>query len=531
MNILLYSIQVTPNVHCIVPKQKSTSIHSFAMSRYKQPESLESLALSQLGHWLALQAENLMAPTTLLTQHSPSEAQKVLSHKVESIRIYLDFHVPWTLQDKFVDRALKSLSELLEKTKKSMGFRGSMSTFVSQMNVVVKMTEALFTKNFTYVSIDAIPKMMRSVFYSKMHMLTGLVYLNLGSLSGGWKTADMETSIIQCLKELHLLKYLFINYDCTDNILKCIVDNCKLIMKLDVSCSKCVTNESIVIICKLRSLRSIQLYHTFVTWEGFVNLLVNSKNLEDIGRCDEIGTVLEFISFNCPEDIPLKLRVFVSRYAKYKHLKLAIELCPYIRNMTVFHNTLQSDLMVLIGLKDLCELKLLSCDFYADQVKQVLEVKGCNLSYLHLEHVDQLDLNALMYISQMCPLLETLTFYNCSLIQHTSLYTKKLEILPFRNLKKLTCVSAFTDEQLLFLLTNCVNVTFIQTGTAIQFTDQFIDKLLDINPLIYLKELRIMQSDFLTIAAIEKIIQSCISLEILVELESWSSISETDREY
>ncbi|XP_034827682.1 uncharacterized protein [Maniola hyperantus] len=206
-------------------------------------------------------------------------------------------------------------------------------------------------------------------------------------------------------------------------------------------------------------------------------------------------------------------------------------MCPNICSMTVFHNTLQSDLMVLIGLKKLFDLKLLSCDFYADQIKQVLQVKGCNLLKLHLEHVDQIDLNALMYISQLCSLLESLTFYNCTLIQHTSLYTKKLEILPFRNLKKLTCVSLFTDEQLLFLLTNCINVEFIQIGTAIQLTDEFMFKILEINPMIYLKELRIMQSDFLTMLSVERIIQSCMSLEILVELESWSLITENDREY
>ncbi|XP_039763137.1 uncharacterized protein LOC120635985 [Pararge aegeria] len=501
------------------------------MARYKEVKTLECLALTKLGYWIAKQAEKLMLPTSILAQQHPNQAQITLNQNIENIRCYLDFHVPWMLHDQLVSEAIKALSDLMEKTKHSLGFRGSMGKFVSQMNVVVKMTEVLFTKNFTYVSIDSIPKMMRTVFYSKLHMLTGLVYLNLGSLSGGWKTADMEESIIMALKQLHCLEYLIINYDCTDNILRCIVQNCTKIKKLDVSCSKSITNESINIIAKLNGLKSIQLYHTFVTWEGFVNLLIHCHNLEDVGRCDEIGKVLEFIHINCPETYPFNLKIYVSRYATSYHLQLAVEMCPNICSMTVFHNTLQSDLMVLIGLKNLYDLKLLSCDFYADQIKQVLQVKGCNLLKLHLEHVDQIDLNALMYISQLCPLLESLTFYNCTLIQHTSLYTKKLEILPFRNLKRLTCVSTFTDEQLLFLLANCINVEFIQVGTAIQLTDEFMFKILEINPLIYLKELRIMQSDFLTLLSVERIIQSCMSLEILVELESWSSITESDLEY
>lgn len=248
------------------------------MTRYKEPKSLEKLSLIKLGEWVAKQAEIHMLPNALLAQNNPDKAQVTLNCNIENIRQYLDIHVPWMLYDKFATEAIKSLSDLLEKTKHSLGFRSSMGKFVSQMNVIVKMTEVLLTKNFTFVSIDSIPKMMRSVFYSKLHMLTGLEFLNLGSLSGGWKTADMETSIIQALKWLHHLKYLFINYDCTDNILRCIAANCIKLRKLDVSCSKCITNESINIISKLKELKSIQLYHTFVTWEGFVNLLINCHN-------------------------------------------------------------------------------------------------------------------------------------------------------------------------------------------------------------------------------------------------------------
>ncbi|KAG6446200.1 uncharacterized protein LOC115440973 isoform X2 [Manduca sexta] len=501
------------------------------ISRYKQPPKLEALALINLGKWIAEQAELRMAPMAMLSQKDTSAAQLALTKSINAIRTYLEYNVPWMLHDLLATEAIKALTDLLEKTKRSLGFRGSMGKFVSQMNVIVRMAETLFNKYLTVVSIDNIPKMLRPVFYSKLYMLNGLVYLNLGSLSGGWKTADMEDAVIKSLKELHCLKYLFINYDCTDNILRCIVKNCPQLVKLDVSSSKCITNDSIDIISKLKNLQSIQLYRTFVTLDGFVNLLLKCRNIQDVGRCDEIGKVLEHIDSYYPEYSSFNLTTYVSRYATLNQLQLAVQMCPNIRSMTVFHNTLQSDLMVLIGLQHLRDLKLLSCDFYADQVKQVLQVKGCNIINLHLEHVDQIDLNALMYISQMCPLLESLTLYNCTLIQHTSLYTRKLEIPPFRNLKKMTCVSTCTDDQLLFLLTNCLNVEFIHIGTAVQLTDEFMFKILDKNPLIYLKELRIMQSDFLTMLSIDRIIQTCISLEILVELESWSLITENDREY
>ncbi|CAG9784467.1 unnamed protein product [Diatraea saccharalis] len=500
------------------------------MSRFKQPLNLECLALHKLGDWISQQAELQMKIFNEVAQKDSSSAHLALEKAVVNLRCYMEYNVPWMLHDLLLAETIRALAELLENIKKSFGFR-AMDRIVSRMNVVVKMTEVMLTKYVTFVSVGEVPKILRTVFFSKLNLLTGLVYLNLGSLSGGWKTADLEESIIQSLKELHFLKYLVLNYDCTDNILKCIVQNCKSIEKLDISDSISITNASVDIIVQLKLLKSIQLYRTFVSLEGFSKLLLDCKFLEDIGRCDNIGKVLEYITIIEPERSQFNLKVYVSRYAVANHLQLAVQMCPFIRNMTVFHNTLQSDLMALIGLQDLRELKLLSCDFYADSVKQVLQVKGCNISSLHLEHVDQIDLNALMYISQMCPLLESFTIYNCTLIQHTSLFTKKLEILPFRNLKRLTCVATCTNEHLLFLLENCLNVEFIHIGTAVQFTDEFILKILNKNPLIYLKELRIMQSDFLTMISVERIIQSCISLKVLVELESWSLLTETDREH
>lgn len=500
------------------------------MSRHKQPEPLEKMAIIRLGDWVALQAERAMLPIAAMSQKDMTGAQAKLSNQIDYLRSYLECNIPWMLHDSVVTEAIRALSELLDKTKRSLGFRGSMGKFVNQMNVIVRTSEILFTKNLTIVSMDIIPKMLRPSFYTKLFMLKGLVHLNLGSLSGGWKTADMERAIISSLKELHFLKYLFINYDCTDNILKCLSQNCQFIEKLDVSCSKCITNDSIDILCTLNRLRSVQLYRTFVSLEGFVKLLLYCENLEDIGRCDDIGKVLEYIDVTYSATKQFMIKTFVSRYATENQLQLTVQMCPYIRSISVFHNTLQSNLMMLVGLRDLRDLKLLSCEFYADQIKHILQVKGCNLASLHLEHVDQIDLNALMYISQMCPCLESLTLYNCTLIQHTSLYTKKLEIPPFRNLKRLTLVSKCTDEQLLFLVTNCLNVEFIHFGTAVQLTDELMIKILDINPLIYLKEIRILQTDTLTMISVDQLIQSCLNLEVLVELESWSLLTDLDRD-
>ncbi|KAJ8726307.1 hypothetical protein PYW07_001005 [Mythimna separata] len=104
------------------------------LSRYKQPKKLETLALSRLGDWVAQQAELQMLPIALLSQRDTYEAQMTLGRNVEIIRTFLDINVPWMVHDLLVQETIRALSELLEKTKKSLGFRGCMGKFVSQMN-------------------------------------------------------------------------------------------------------------------------------------------------------------------------------------------------------------------------------------------------------------------------------------------------------------------------------------------------------------------------------------------------------------
>lgn len=500
------------------------------MPKINQPKSLEDLSLGRVADWIAKIGEDLMPSIELLAREDHAKAIGILSSKVQILRLLLEYNIPWTLFDQFAHEIYRSISELLEKTKQSQGFRGSMARFISKMNVAVTMTEVLLTKDLTQLLLDDIPKMMRHVFYVKFSHLKGLRQLNLGSLSGGWKTADMEPTIISGLKALHNLRNLTINYDCTDNILEAICLNCPLLESLDISSSKSITNQSVNYLFKCKELKQIQLNRTGVTLEGFTKILLNCPKMEDLGRCDELGRVLEYINLTNSEAGPFRLRKYVSRYVTTTHLQLLVQLCPFIYSISLFHNSLLSDLLTLMGLNALSELKLLSCDFFGDQVKQVLEIKGCNLVTLHLEHVDQLDLNAIMYISQFCPVLKHLTFYNCVLLQHTSLYTRRANWFPFHSLHKLTYVCEGSDEHLEFILSNAVNIRFIHLGTMVRTSDSLFDKIFDKNAFLFLEELRILKSEELSMLTVNRLLNGCGQLQVLTELECWSMISQDDIE-
>lgn len=349
----------------------------------------------------------------------------------------------------------------------------------------------------------------------------------MGSMSGGWKTAEVEHIYLNGLKSMRNLHYVSLGYDCTDQILNLLSHVAPKIEFFDLSSSKQISNSSIEQLLKFKYLKGVQLYRTSVTLEGFANLLLYSEELRDIGRYDEIGRALEYLDEWNPHKKKYSLTKFMTSYATTRHLQLLCDKCPEIDTVSIFHNVLLIDLMTLIGINKLSTLKMLSCDFFSDRIRDVLQVKGCNLTHLHLEHVDEIDLNALMYISQYCPDLKTLSIYNCELIDSTSIHLR-CSIPPFMNLERLTFISSGKRKHLEFILLNALKIKFICFGTQAPASDSLFNILLGNNPFQYLEELRIINSDQLTITTAYKFVNQCQSLKSLKELEGWSLVKESE---
>lgn len=335
----------------------------------------------------------------------------------------------------------------------------------------------------------------------------------------------MEGSLANSLECMQHLTHLNLNYDCTDAILETLVKHCPKLISLDIANSKCVTNESVYnLIIELKELRVIQLYRSSVTMEGYINLLLHLPELLDIGRYDELGKCLEYIDEYHPTYSNFKLEYFSSNHATTKQIQILCEKFPNINSVSLFHNILFLDLMAVIGINKLRILKLRSCDFFSDQIKDVLQVKGCNITELCLEHVDQLDMNALIYISQFCTELQTLCIINCNLIQSTSIHYRYFQLPPFTSLKNLTLIGTCTITHLEWILVNVHNVTMIHLGSLIPTTDELFEKVFLKNELEHLEELRILHSDDLTVKTLYALLNNCPNLSRLYEIESWSRI-------
>lgn len=326
------------------------------------------------------------------------------------------------------------------------------------------------------------------------------------------------------------LTSLVLNYDCTDKILLTLLINCPKLVALDLTNSKYITNESTEILQQLKSLKIIQLYRTQVSMEGYKNLLLHLPNLLDIGRYDELGKCLEFIDEYYPNCKNFKLEHFSSNHATTKQIQILCEKFPNLKSVSLFHNILFLDLMAVVGINLLNKLKLRSCDFFSDRVRDLLQVKGCNITTLVLEHVDQIDNNALIYISQFCPELESLMICNCNLIQSTSISFRYFQLPPFTSLKYLTLIGTCNLQHVEHILSNAHKLVFIHLGSQIPTCDELFEKIFLKNEMRDLEELRIIYSDALTIKAAYAIVNNCANLKKMNELESWTKINSAQLE-
>lgn len=458
------------------------------------------------------------------------KATDVLRARISFLHDIFEYNIPCFLFDRLCARLFIELPHMVERIKDRRTMRTSTAEFLCQVNSAVSLAEVIIGPHINYCNFEEMPKLLHQVFYPRLYMMHGLQQLNLGSLTGGWKTDEMEPTILAGLRKMPKLRSLCLNYDCTDAILLTLIDSCPRLHTLDLTSSKLVNNDTVNILIHLKSLRCVQLHRTSVTIEGYVKLLLGLPKLEDVGRYDEIGRCLEYVVENYPKVKQLGLRKFTSRYVTTRFLQIIAEYCPQMLHVSIFFNGLLCDLSALIGINRLAELHLMSCDFFSDQIRDVLSVKGCNITYLHLEHVDQIDMNALMYISQFCPDLKVLTIYNCELIESTSLYMHKPIIPPFMNLEKITVVAQCDWRHLEFLWSTCYRIRSIKCGMMVPTTDHLFERILARNPMEHLEELSIVKSDGMTIAIAYKLVEICTNLVVLNELEGWSCVREDELE-
>lgn len=492
------------------------------MPQYREVPTLQTLCLDGVGSLVVC-----LAPSILANVQKCADPQKGLAcvkNSLINLQQMLVCNIPCYLYDCMAVQVLHAVKNLIDRTKKTYDQFAPMSAFLTEMNVVVSLTEAVLTQNLKQIDFSMWPKIMRYVLYKNLHKLTGLEVLNLGSCTGGWRSADNEKCFMDEIMNMKNLRSLCLCFDCSDSVIQVLGDHCPLLQSLDVTSSRSVTDRSIPSLLKCKQLRELQLHRTSVSVVGFAQLLVGLPKLQDLGRCDELGSVVKFVHQNYASSGPFGLRKLQTRDLATESLRFLVAMCPKVEHVCLFHDEHISDFMILTTLDNLKELKLSSCSFYADYIKQLLEVRGSSLLSLHLEHVEEIDLNAIMHISQSCPLLKSLVLYNCDFMDQRTSHPI-LIVKPFQHLERVFWVVDCAVNHLEFLLSHSVNIKFIHLGSSTGITHSSIVKILSVNPMKNLEELRILYSTDMSIRTVELLLQNCSKLKVLSELEGWQGIS------
>ncbi|KAJ8888715.1 hypothetical protein PR048_008207 [Dryococelus australis] len=495
------------------------------MPQRNQPSSLEKLSLEAVGCLVITIGQEIIQPVVEVSKSDPDCGAILLKQCLNRFNELLYGSVPWYLYDKMAAEVLTSISTLIKKTKVlHVGFE-PITNFLNQMNVVVNLTEIVIHPNLRRIDFSLWPKIMRHVLYKNLYRMSGLEVLNLGSGSCGWNTSDIEKHIVCGVISMKNLTSLCLCFDCTDHILTVVSQNCSGLQSLDVTASRSVTDRSVNALLACQQLSELYINRTSVTIEGYAILLTGLRRLEDLGRCDELGLVLEHIKLFFRSSSLLGLRMFESRDVTSYRLHLLVEMCPYVTHVSLYHDEQVSDLTILASLKNLVELKLMACDFFMDRVNTLLEYKGHNITCLHLEHVEEIDTNALIYIGQYCPNVRKLVFINCEFLEHFSISAPQLTAPPFQKLEHIVCVVECAPSHLEFLLSNCGRIRCIQLGSSTGIGDTIMARVLVKNPMRHLEELKILHSEHLSMQTVKLLMKNCNNLRVLSELESWQGIT------
>lgn len=498
------------------------------MPKKYQIPPLEELALRSVGQFVTNVGRHIIQPVCRISLSDPDRGIATLNLWLEWMKHELVSSVPWYLYDRMSIEALKAILNLINETKNNFNQYFPITTYLSELNVVVNLTEVVIHSNLRTIEFSLWPKIMRHVLYKNLHAMTGLEVLDLGSGSAGWRTSGIEKTIIHGVSAMPNLTSFTLCFDCTDSIVTAVGQNCPKLQKLDVTASRSVTDRCLTILQKCWQLREVQLFRTSVSVIGYAELLLEHSNLEDIGRCDEFGYILEHIRITSNYKKPLNLKTFESRDVTTEHLHLLVEMCPNLKKVSIMHGETINDLLILSALNNLTDLKLLCCDFFTDRVKELLEIKGSKIISLHLEHVNEIDLNALVYISQYCPVLKNLVLYNCEFVEHAVNFSNKLFVPPFKYLERIKCIADCAYSHLEFLLSHCINIKFIQLGSSTGIGDETMARVLSKNPMNKLEELKLLYSSDLSMKTVRLLMQNCDNLRRLSELESWQGISITE---
>lgn len=479
-------------------------------------------SVTQKSYWISTHP-----PVSGNLDYAEKRAGDYIDKAVDWLRTYLFTSVPWYHYQGLVDLFITWLTKAVHLSKAIFRRSNSPPESVHHAHVLVRFIHLVIHPRVKSLDLSTMPKVLRDALYRQLDHMSGLEVLNLGSGNG---ESSRQNSFLSLARLINLTSLSLVS-DCQNETLAIIGQNCSKLKFLDICSSGGITEQGTTWLLLCQNLEYLNLFQTSQSVAGYAQLLQGLPKLKNIGRCDAFGQVMEYLARYRSVPAVLPITHLHSRDMSYQQLQLAVKFCPYTEHVNLYVDEDLGHLLTpLARLQHLKELKLLACNFYSDRVDRLVRDQGHNLTLLHLEHVDELDMSALRLIAECCPNLQKLVFFSCDFVENFGPPLTNQVFLepPFCKLHSLVCVSESAPNVIEFLLTHAENLKSVQFGSTAWFNDQIVTNVLSRNALKKIEEIRILRSYELTMGAVQALLLACPRLKVLAEMDGWEGITEQE---
>jgi hypothetical protein len=306
----------------------------------------------------------------------------------------------------------------------------------------------------------------------------------------------------------HLQVFTYRIY-CTDDVIEQLGLNCSHLKKVDVHRSDGVTNASVEHLLQLRELQFLDLARTRIDSQHYALLLSELPQIKNIAFSYEEGNILHYISVENRDRIS-----HVS--ALVNDISMLTQKCRNITNLDIIF---QVDLSGLAALTALRTLLIVGADYAESNLKAVLTRIGPRLTDLTLNQIRRVNLQDIV---MLCPSLENLSLSGGSVLPLNARTILDPQLPHFRNLISLQLRWCSINATFYNYIRHYVSLKRVLFYHIQFFTLEFMRELVRSSTFANLEEFDIIACRpwFLTVEAVELLIQNCPHLKIIKGLKT-----------
>lgn len=479
------------------------------MPYLKEVPTLHTLCLKSIG----------ASVTNLSTQITPQiQGDLQYVHKeISGLSEALD-SVPWCLYDLLAVEVLHGIKNLIKQEKSSYH------------PLVVNIAELMMSSKLKQLNFSRCPELIRPVLYENLHKLNGLETLIIKIGLSEWCTSNRDAKILQAIKPMSNLRFFCLHFDCTDEIVQVISENCLDILYIDVTLSKGVTDQSVEYFFKCSKLQYLQLGGTSVTRPGHARLISQLSSLRNTGYCEKFNCVAKCMGRGPYNHIK---KITTDNFSR-RSLKLLGQYFPNVESVSLIFNVHIPEFGAcseLVPLKYLKGLLLGRLPKWLPSFQRTFELFGHQLSHIHLEDSSQISVDSLVVIGNCCINLRSLVMYRVR-FETTYNIADRFSSLSkpesFSRLKKLFWVVSDSATLLQHILTKAIKIKYLHVGYSTDIQHVHIVNILRVHRMKHLKELKVLYSKDMNMQTVELLLANCHNLKVLSELKRWQGISEAE---